>query len=74
MTLFTWIYQRNAKSTLTPLKIDPEMNNQPKGDDEICIVPHERSLFTSFGSHMIYVMNIMTNQGISTFYTCNFIP
>ncbi|XP_045036265.1 glutamate receptor ionotropic, kainate 3 isoform X2 [Daphnia magna] len=63
MTLFTWIHQRNVKNSLSPSTIDTESNNQPKGNEEVRNISLQRSLFTSFGSHMIYVMNIMTNQG-----------
>lgn len=50
--------------------IDTESNNQPKGNEEVSNIPHQRSLFTSFGYHVIYVMNIMTNQGDNLIVAC----
>ncbi|KAK4012523.1 hypothetical protein OUZ56_024762 [Daphnia magna] len=64
MTLFTWIYQWNVKHSSSSAIFDTESDNQPKENEEVSKISHQRSLFTSFGSHVIYVMNIMTNQGI----------
>ncbi|XP_046454702.1 glutamate receptor ionotropic, kainate glr-3-like isoform X2 [Daphnia pulex] len=55
MTFFTWFYNRGRpKNSIEVLSVDT--NSQSNG-----VSPG--SNFTFFGSHMIYVINTMTNQG-----------
>jgi hypothetical protein len=55
MTFFTWFYNRGRpKNSIEVLSVDT--NSQSNGVSS-------GSNFTFFGSHMIYVINTMTNQG-----------
>jgi hypothetical protein len=55
MTFFTWFYNRGRpKNSIEVLSVNT--NSQSNGVSS-------GSNFTFFGSHMIYVINTMTNQG-----------
>jgi len=56
MTLFTWLYRRMNTVGIDTTK-DTESNNHPNYASD------RRSIFTFMGSHMIYVINTLTNQG-----------
>lgn len=58
MTVFTWIYNYRFTNSSNGRKM--ESNIQPDHDES-----HSKSIFTFIGSHMIYVINTMTNQGKS---------
>ena len=64
MTLFTRLYNylqhTNSLMTGSTEDVDSESNNQSNNRPSI-----RKSTFTFFGSHMIYVINTMTNQGRS---------
>ncbi|XP_046453793.1 ionotropic receptor 93a-like [Daphnia pulex] len=59
MTFLTWFYDRRTNTVgITATEGDTESNSQSNGDVSI-----RRSTFSYMGSHMIYVINTMTNQG-----------
>ncbi|XP_046454942.1 glutamate receptor 3-like [Daphnia pulex] len=60
MTVFTWIYNYRFTNTTNGRKMESNMKSD---HDE----SHSKSIFTFIGSHMIYVINTMTNQGGSEF-------
>jgi hypothetical protein len=60
MTFFTWLYnRRNAYTQSSRTTNQTVANNRPSGTD----LTGQRSTFSFMGSHMIYVINTMTNQG-----------
>jgi hypothetical protein len=54
MTFFTWFYKRN---NLVDAIVDTESNDGARVNHPV------RRITDIFSSHMIYVINIMTNQG-----------
>jgi hypothetical protein len=60
MTFFTWLYNRRNTDTQSSCttRQTVAINNRPSGD-----LTGQRSTFSFMGSHMIYVINTMTNQG-----------
>lgn len=57
MTVFTWIYNRRPTNTVgTNETGNTELNN---------VLSVRRSILPFVGSHAIYVINTMTNQGKS---------
>lgn len=65
MTHFTWFYNRQRWNNLGSATVETESpkNNQPNSDDHIRSGSIQKSVYNNFSSHMIYVINIMTNQG-----------
>ena len=58
MTFFTWLYNRRMNVVGISMTGNSDSNNHPNGD-----VSHRRSILPFMGSHMIYVINTLTNQG-----------
>ncbi|XP_046657326.1 glutamate receptor ionotropic, kainate glr-3-like isoform X4 [Daphnia pulicaria] len=63
MTLFTWFYNRQRWNNLGSATVETELNNEPNSNRHKRSGSIHKSVFNNFSSHMIYVINIMTNQG-----------
>ena len=59
MTIFTWFYNRSYKKDLEMNAINVESNQ----DDTKPTSLIRNSIFNYFSFHMIYTINILTNQG-----------
>jgi ionotropic glutamate receptor len=57
MTFFTWLYKRLHWNNLVVAIVDAESNDGARVNNPV------RGITDIFSSHMIYVINIMTNQG-----------
>jgi hypothetical protein len=71
MTLFTWFYNRQYRNNLSGTSMEIEANNQTDGDMRNYWI--SKSVFSNFSSHMIYVINIMTNQGKKIYNVFDFL-
>ncbi len=63
MTHFTWFYNRQRWNNFGSATVETESNNQPNSDGHKRSGSIQKSVFNNFSSHMIYVINTMTNQG-----------
>ena len=60
MTLFTWIYNSQRRNNVSDATVEIDQIDDHRRSDAI-----SKNLFDIFSSHMIYAINILTNQGIN---------
>lgn len=60
MTLFTWVYNSQRRNNASDTAVEIDQIDDHRRSNAI-----SKILFDIFSTHMIYAINILTNQGIN---------